>query len=485
MLDKELYDYFVLAQKELSQIKEPERGNIVYLVPSQKARVLATVEHLESLELFNALVQITKLKYCGRKYSIKNFFRRSGFYISCLDNNEIDFDYFRNLYHEAFQKTNFITRYLAPLELVDFAPRKEIIFNSFSIKRFTHDELSKECGNRINNIFYQNAVWDVKKLSMLWYLEVQKTEENLRVFQTNKNQVINLDDANISITINRNLAIYPIPIKLAIYTLILYNWKLPENIYGYGADTWHGFKIPFIFKLNDDLLSPPNPSPDSSQIIMTPYDTSTGEEPGNTPLILFDLNQIETAKFISFIHNQLTLMDEKVLGNWPFMETALGYLDKAFFENVYSVFPGAEQLLWHMTTIESLLGEDEQGLINRLYKRLKRINVINISKTQFDNLYKIRSDLVHGNQWKQKDGKYLYEARNIAMRSCLWFLRVLNYIHLRLHDIKNIPLRNDILTIIDLEEDRRHSVRRLIELLPDDFASFFANKNHKNEPIKS
>lgn len=55
---------------------------------------------------------------------------------------------------------------------------KEIIdCSTFIIKRFSAEELSELVNNNVNDLFYHQAVWDVDRFSMYWFLEVEGEED--------------------------------------------------------------------------------------------------------------------------------------------------------------------------------------------------------------------------------------------------------------------------------------------------------------------
>ena len=120
------------------------------------------------------------------------------------------------------------------------------------------------------------------------------------------------------------------------------------------------------------------------------------------PAVHISLDKQETESFIEFVkrtNENLQKLDFEKSG-WHFFEIALNMFVKAFFAE------GLEQLLWHITTIEALLGEDATGLTEKLARRIAAIcgktkkEKDNLRK-KFKKLYTFRSDLVHGNQFKK------------------------------------------------------------------------------------
>jgi len=88
--------------------------------------------------------------------AIRNFFRRSCYYIDVFEGKTPDLDTIFNVYNQAFKKRETRIRYLAPMELVYFA-QKFMDFETFQIRKFTSDELEDIFSNRVNQVFYPHA----------------------------------------------------------------------------------------------------------------------------------------------------------------------------------------------------------------------------------------------------------------------------------------------------------------------------------------
>ncbi len=135
---------------------------------------------------------------------------------------------------------------------------------------------------------------------------------------------------------------------------------------------------------------------------------------------------------------------------WNFFKIALDYLLKAFLTDPYQ--SSAEQLLWHAVAIEALLGKtNDKELTDSLAKRLGRLLGHNTCekeriKHNFKELYKIRSDLVHGNPWKDSSTLYLYLARNLARRACLRYTELAAS---RIQKGMPLPDREQIIAALD------------------------------------
>src|SRR5205823_5091012 len=124
-----------------------------------------------------------------------------------------------------------------------------------------------------------------------------------------------------------------------------------------AQEAWMAFGLPFILFHSDDLLTVPRRAPDLNDLQREPVLDSAGEEVGDTPQIAINLNDKETADFERRVRDFAKLLSRLKLDEhgWQFVSVAAGYIVKAFFAQ------GIEQLLWHITTLEALLGEKAEG----------------------------------------------------------------------------------------------------------------------------
>lgn len=137
-------------------------------------------------------------------------------------------------------------------------------------------------------------------------------------------------------------------------------------------------------------------------------------------------------------------------------------------------------MLWHITTLEALLGEKGTGVTARLAGRIASIlgrgeEEKTTVKKEFSELYNFRSDLVHGNRFKKEVYVgHLRNARDQARETLLWFLHYLDWVQTLISanlPAEGIPTRGEILSLIDLDEHARNRLARLMQILPSDFPS--------------
>ena len=254
-----------------------------------------------------------------------------------------------------------------------------------------------------------------------------------------------------------NHSAFPKKIELALKKLTLFDWQCFEK----ENEWWVAPEIPYVFVVNDNLLSPPSSIVfDYRQLLTEPFiDSRTGEELGEKPVTFFDLDE-EFEKFILTIENTFQIFQNN--DNLNFIDNALGHFIKGFFAH------GIEELLWHISTIEALLGDNSSGLTSHLARRSALIIEKEPARrkmiyAEFKQLYDFRSKLVHGNPDINKEHKknkknlnsqHLYKARNISRLILLWFLRYISNNIKTFENKKSENIQKEILETIDLEPEK-------------------------------
>jgi hypothetical protein len=345
-------------------------------------------------------------------------------------------------------------------------------FGTFSIRKFTQAELNDQLSNRVNEVFYPYARIDVERIRDYWFICVSGSEKSPRL------GYLDLDLSDIYRVHPTYTAHEPV-VESTLRQLALYNWEDMDPYLQADKDPkeafWLRFHVPFTLRVDDNLLGWPRRAPDLSTLDMVPIILDTREEVGEEPDIRFHLNQPETESFVEFTQRTGTHLSSvrERSDTWNFLDIALGFFIKAYFAH------GLEQLLWHITTIEALLGQKEdEGVRGPLARRITSIlgntnKEKETLKKQFNELYDFRCALVHGQVFKKDVYKgHLRNARSIARRTLLWFIHYLALIQSAVDEdstIEHPPSRKDILMLLDLEEDSRIHLRRLVDRIPPGF----------------
>jgi hypothetical protein len=154
---------------------------IVMLHPEKRIEFLArVVEQVEKDEPFRHLVIATQAAFPGEHYSrndsstsyaVKNFSRRSGFYLDVSEGKNVNINRALDEYVAHFQKRETLITRLTLLQGIEFTDLGSgVHFNTFQIRRFSDTELEGMFGNRANQVFYPWATVNVARLRDYWFV---------------------------------------------------------------------------------------------------------------------------------------------------------------------------------------------------------------------------------------------------------------------------------------------------------------------------
>lgn len=449
---------------------------IVPLQPLSSSWLKATTEKIEESKEFDSLSlnlsfalegKVKNISERGQfdweRNALRNYFRRSKLYLRISKKEPIKIDgYFEKLL-TALNEREIRIISLQLIDGVHFLENK-IDFDTFIIQRFSEEEFQELVDNEVNNIFFPNAKLDFGKLCHYWFIREEKKEKTQKEdLFTNELAFSKVDNFRVSRTFPNRI----------IQLLALFDWENQPGLITSDIKSdwgWMGFQIPISLQITDDYFHSPSPSPNITSLELFPiYD-----EVEETPLFYNWLvnDHIDRLREIVCRAERFFKGIDLSISNWEFLNIAMGYLGKAFLTE------GLEQLLWHMTTIEALLGEK----IELMASLKRRISMI-LGKTDYerkeirkkiDELYDFRSDLVHGNKFEKEVYQgHLREARKIARNSLLWVLTYLSNIHETF--CKNsipqneYPKREEIWNLLEFEKEALGRIGKLITDLPIDF----------------
>ncbi len=156
------------------------------------------------------------------------------------------------------------------------------------------------------------------------------------------------------------------------------------------------------------------------------------------------------------------------------MDTAMRFLVKDFLT------PGLETLLWYTSVIETLFGEKtEGGLTSLLCQRLAR--ALGRTKEErkeiarkFREVYDVRSKLVHGSTeiaGSEIEYQTLINARNLSCQAIIWMMHYLDYVLTTTPCGCQLPSREDLLRVFELDVSARSAGAELLRNLPEGFPS--------------
>jgi hypothetical protein len=173
--------YAELAFSALNK-SESDKRSCVLRVIKKREDIREKATEIEQKEAFYQLVTETRIAYgkgyhkCGEEKSkshreiwagaIRNFFRRSGFYLSCSDGIPYDSEEIFDLYCQSFSRKEMRITYLAPISSVelDYREQQVLRFDAFSIRQLSDEDKKRwEAKNRVNEVFYPTAAIDLEE----------------------------------------------------------------------------------------------------------------------------------------------------------------------------------------------------------------------------------------------------------------------------------------------------------------------------------
>ena len=469
MIERAFHAYTTAVGAAFETIQYPlqTRGKLVELRHK--------VDQLEESPAFSALLEKTRSGFCGDGHTSKNesswrqaighFFRRTGYYTDTFAGLDAPPELV-NRYEEAFQRSDVQTTYLAPVEFVCF-PKSELKFSEFGIRRLDRNELDAIVGNDVNRVFYPYAIVDTHALQEYWFIVVTTRQKAPRLGK------LNIDLSSLS-RVSPEYTRFPRAVEDVLARLILFDWVVEPPDDDLSYDSQFGFNVPFVVRVDDNALRSPRSAPDCSTLATTPQiDLRTGDE-YESPIFFFNLNMSHVVAFEKCIERADECLRHLLTDDthWPFLKVAIGNLTKAFFAD------GLEQLLWHVTALETLLGERKQGVATSLAGRIAALlgptqNEKKELRKQFGKLYDLRCALVHGSEFKEDiQRKQLFEARMMARRVMIWFVHYFGEIVARINEGSwqgEVPKREDFLILLDLRDSDRIRLRALLSNLPTGF----------------
>lgn len=466
-------------QDARTRVGQCSRGALA-LIGKFSVALQNAVEDIEESQLFSSLLEKVQHEVSAKGYhkgdisfwsnALRNVLRRSGYYSRIARSKKPASKVELRRILSAFDRRHETVTYMAPMEYVSLE-QANLRFQTFTIKKFSKEQLDRIFDVTLNELYFPQAVIDTAMLSAYWFVVVKER----RPIRPLGKIAVNLGSIG-----KVDISYSPFPVlEKTFQRLALFDWQ-PD----YGRrrkpgerPEWHGwlgFNIPFVIRVSDNLLKTPQQTPIMSALKTEPYfDPMTNEELGEQPARYINLNGEETQALARSIKETDRLIKnvESAQEVWPFLVRALRFQVKGFFTT------GLEQLLWHITVLEALFGEDIPGVTKRLARRTATVTAQSQTarkkvRKQFEELYNFRSRLIHGDEFKKQIwGGHLREARDMSRRSLLWFINLANKVLVtnRGKDLSALLTRNELLALIDLRPDALTRLAKIIRSMPSTF----------------
>src|SRR5437588_6048994 len=156
--------YLKLARAELRP-RQVKPSNVLRFELIKSTELSDLVDEIESRPEFQELLEQTLVAFPredpeepepSRLEEIKNFFRRSRYYMSIYTGKDVDVRTTLHRFIEAFRKEEIQVRYLVALGGINFdTDTNAIDFGSFWLRRFSAEGLGEILQTDVNEVFYR------------------------------------------------------------------------------------------------------------------------------------------------------------------------------------------------------------------------------------------------------------------------------------------------------------------------------------------
>ncbi|UVK48931.1 hypothetical protein BPNPMPFG_006549 (plasmid) [Mesorhizobium sp. AR07] len=216
---------------------------------------------------------------------------------------------------------------------------------------------------------------------------------------------------------------FPAPVEDALFALLTAPW---EDVTGYSGLDWRPFRVPWVHTLSDDLFTRRPTPPDADTLSWEPdfYQNDEGEtveveRPTRLPLTDAAVSQTE------YLDDTAWSEVMAARRSAVFARPIEHFIVRAFASD------GIDEFLAHITAIEAALGmpgdhdpksrpkitgQRRQGATARVAWRLSALLNDPSAGERYLELFKERSDFLHGQAMKDISSQVRLDARRLARR---------------------------------------------------------------------
>ncbi|ANB72971.1 hypothetical protein AYM40_11810 [Paraburkholderia phytofirmans OLGA172] len=384
-------------------------------------------DNLLTAPAFVALSELLDQRYGGGKatFALSNALRSFGLPCGLPSNKSalaLDLPTAAATLTAAYSRRMTVRRYICPLDLADDLPR--MTFGNARVAQFTAEELEKLFNAPRLRRNFPTLPFESERLAQFHWLVV---EEERAVDPRPEARAVPMLFSDIRRDfgeIEPYLGRFPPTVEGALFFLLLARWEewstMPDV-------DWRGFRIPWIYTLDEDLFvrSARPPNPDSLSLEPWIVQDHWGEEielERPTYLPLHDSAKMELPRFTE---SDLTELQAALAT--PLFETpVVHFLVRAFLAD------GVDEVLAHMTAIEASLGLESDhkrklrpnpdphpklSATNRVAARIGAALTDAKAVQDYKNLFELRSAFIHGRAGLEKiSTQQRVLARGLARR---------------------------------------------------------------------
>lgn len=323
----------------------------------------------------------------------------------------------------AFTQTRCVRRHMCPLDLADDLP--PLAFGSVRVGRFSADELALLFdAPRLARNFPTKPLSTVGLAQFHWLVVEEDIEIDPRP-EARSIPALFMDMSRDLGEIDPHLGRFPQSVEAALFFLLLAPWEAWSTMLEVD---WRGFRLPWIYTIDEDLFSWPKPPPDPDSLSLEPWvvQDHDGEDielerPTTFPLV--DEAKAELSRFIEAAWTELRTARVTDLFETPISH----FMVRAFLAD------GMDEVMAHMTAIEAAVGMEadhrkkllpktaphrDLSATDRVAARVAGLLDDPASAQLYKDLFELRSAFVHGRAGLRKvSTPQQVSARELARRT--------------------------------------------------------------------
>ncbi|WP_244548806.1 hypothetical protein [Bradyrhizobium canariense] len=246
----------------------------------------------------------------------------------------------------AFARRTTLRRHMCPLDLADKLP--QLMFGRARVGSFSAAELEAMFdAPRLARNFPDKPLETRRFAQFQWLVVEEEVNVDPRP-EARSIPALFMDMSRDIGEIEPHLGRFPPAVEAALFFLLLAPWEqwstMPEV-------DWRGFRVPWIYTVDDDLLVRPDPTPSVDSLTLEPWIVEDGsgqeielERP--TTLPLGGAAEVGLVRFTDIAWNELQAAQATTLFETPIVH----FLVRAFLAD------GMDEVMAHMTAIEAALG---------------------------------------------------------------------------------------------------------------------------------
>ena len=313
-----------------------------------------------------------------------------------------------NAIDEAYRRKATLRRHLCPLDLADELPM--LSFGNARVADFSADDLARLFNApRLARNFY-NQPFETKRLAQFRWLVVEEEIALDPRPEARASPFMYMTFDRDFGEIDPHLGRFPPAVERALFFLLLAPWERWSTLHEVD---WRGFRLPWIYTVDDDLFIRPSPPPSAESLTLEPWivQGDWGEDIELERPTILPLDD-EAASGLALFTDSAWKDLESARATDLFETPVAHFLVRAFLAD------GMDEVMAHMTAIEAAVGLEMDhkkwlrpkpdphkavsSATDRVAARVAAVLNDRASVQAYKDLFELRSTFVHGRAGLQK-----------------------------------------------------------------------------------